>query len=161
MSYFCLFSCILGKTWTRVFCILGKTWTRAFTVFFLQLSEINLQSWILLYLCFFKPTNAKYRSTLLNREVFSTLFAVQFWPQLWTWLLLTKTISDLDAGWQSAMKSPRRTISSRSGHLGGNHHSASLWADCVDSCDWAPTRNLQLLHHMGEPLSNPEALFLW
>lgn len=97
----------------------------------------------------------------LKREVFSTLSAVQFSPQLWAWQLLTKSISDPNAGWETAMKSTRRTTSSRDGHLGGNHCSVSLWAGCVDSCDWAPIRNLQLLHDMGEPRSHPEAVFLW
>lgn len=54
---------------------------------FLRLSEINLQSSILLSLCFSKPTNAKHRSSLLKREIFSYRFEVQFWPQPWPWTL--------------------------------------------------------------------------
>lgn len=54
---------------------------------FLRLSEINLQSSILLSLWFSKPTNAKHRSSLLKREIFSYRFEVQFWPQPWPWML--------------------------------------------------------------------------
>lgn len=54
---------------------------------FLRLSEINLQSSILLSLWSSKPTNAKHRSSLLKREIFSYRFEVQFWPQPWPWTL--------------------------------------------------------------------------
>lgn len=137
-----------------------KIWTSAFTASFKviwnQSAVLDLALSLVL-----QTSKCKYRSSLFNREVFSTLFAVQFWPQVWAWLLLRKSISDPDAGCDRTMESPRRTTSSSVGHLGGNHHSASTWADGINSCDWAPIRNVQLLHDTGEPRSHPEVVFLW
>lgn len=134
ISYFCLFSCTLGKTSASAFTVLFKVFWNQVTVL-----DLPLLVWRT------KQVNAIYRPTLLYREAFSILFArAALAPAMglaafeqkhfWSWCQLG-----------SAMNSTRRTASRRGGHLVWNHGPASIWAGCDNCCVWAPLRNLQLL----------------
>lgn len=134
ISYFCLFSCTLGKTSASAFIVFFKVIWNQFTVL-----DLPLLIWRT------KQVNAIYWTTLLYREAFSILFArAALAPAMdlaafeqkrfWSWCQL-----------RSAMSSTRRTASRRGGHLIWNHRPASIWAGCDNCCVWASLRNLQLL----------------